>query len=162
MVSEVFHVARLIDRVDIERLRAEVMSIADNCMHDGQIMVQGIEGKNHLYGTGSLLDYPEKEEDFVVPLWNTPYIYETLNRLKMYRSRIMIRRKSVYTWHCDPTPRIHIPIVTNPETNFMVIEDNVIRMPADGSVYWTDTRLMHTFVNTEKEDRIHIVGCIKE
>ena len=161
MVSEVFHIKP--DAVDLDRLRKEVMDIVDNCMHEGQIMVQGIQGKNHLYGTGSLLDYPETEEQFVHPVWeDAKYLNQVVEELGMYRSRIMIRRKSVYTWHCDPTPRLHIPIVTNPETNFMVIEDTVVRMPANGSVYWTDTRLMHTFVNTEKEDRIHIVGCIKE
>lgn len=148
------------ERVDLNIVRDEVSKILSLASHDGQIMLQGIEGKGYIYGTGKITEYEEQETDFIDPLWDTPYINSTLKKLGMYRTRIMIRSKSVYSWHADYGPRIHIPVTTNPETNFMVIEDEVIRMPADGRVVWVDTTRYHTFVNTSKEDRIHIVGCI--
>jgi len=66
--------------------------------------------------------------------------------------------KTCYTYHQDPTKRIHIPLITN-ENCFMVIEDEIYRYPAEGDYYLVDTTKRHTFVNASFEERIHIVGC---
>ena len=66
---------------------------------------------------------------------------------------------SCYSYHKDPTKRIHIPLITNDKC-FMVIDDIVHRYPADGNYYISDTTKMHTAVNGSWEDRVHIVGCI--
>lgn len=147
--------------IDIDKLKEETYRIMEKAKgHDGQIMLQGIEGKDWKYGIGRITDYEEKEGAFTHLLWSAPTINTALHRLGMYRSRLMIRKRSVYSWHQDWSPRMHIPVVSNHEKNFMVIEDEVIRMPADGRAVWVDTRKFHTYVNTEEVERIHIVGCI--
>ena len=46
-----------------------------------------------------------------------------------------------------------------------MLGDEVIRLPADGSVYWVDTTLTHTFVNANahlaKFVRVHLIGNTK-
>ena len=80
----------------------------------------------------------------------------------MYRTRVMnMGPKSCYSYHQYPTPRMHIPLITN-EKCFFVLDDEVVRLPADGQSYFIDTRKMHTFVNASFENRIHIVGCVDE
>jgi len=66
-----------------------------------------------------------------------------------------------YSYHWDPTKRMHIPLLTN-ENNFFVIDDEISRYPADGSYYLIDTTKKHTFVNASFENRLHIVGCVNE
>ena len=91
---------------------------------------------------------------------DTPYLNSLVEKYGMYRTRIMTMSKSCYSWHRDETARIHIPIYSLQPYNFMVIEDEVIRLPV-GNAYWTDTTMMHTYVNTIDHVRTHIVGCVK-
>lgn len=90
-------------------------------------------------------------------------IYLNSLPLKLFRTRIMIMNpKSSYSIHKDPTPRIHIPIVTNEQNAFLFPEHNfMFQMPADGSIFWVDTRKIHTFVNWSTISRIHIVSVIE-
>jgi hypothetical protein len=86
--------------------------------------------------------------------------------MPMFRTRIMkIDPYSSYIAHMDPTPRIHIPIITNDNCRFFYPkEENTLGdfMAADGSVYWVDTRKYHTFINNSPYPRIHIVAVTKE
>ena len=41
--------------------------------------------------------------------------------------------RSTLSWHKDPEPRLHVPIITNPGCS-MVIENVAKHLPADGSV----------------------------
>ena len=61
--------------------------------------------------------------------------------------------------HRDPEPRLHIPIVTNPGSLF-VVNHHVTHLPADGSVYFTDTRGYHTAMNGGETRRVHIVAAL--
>ena len=63
------------------------------------------------------------------------------------------------SWHRDPEPRLHIPIVTNPGSLF-VVNHHVTHLPADGSVYFTDTRGYHTALNGGETRRVHIVATL--
>ena len=72
-----------------------------------------------------------------------------------------MKPKTCYSYHWDPTKRMHIPLLTN-ENNFFVIDDEISRYPADGSYYLIDTTKKHTFVNASFENRLHIVGCVNE
>ena len=148
--------------VDVQEIQDEISILLDRFLDQQQLMLQGLEGETDpLYGTGRITDYKQSETDFVHPLWDfLPYTNSVLTQFGMYRSRIMIMTKKVYSWHQDHTPRIHIPIISNPETNFMVVENDVIRMPPDGGVFWVDTTRKHTYVNTSHELRVHIVGCV--
>jgi hypothetical protein len=90
-------------------------------------------------------------------------LFQTLN-IPMVRTRIFaINPQTVgYTPHRDYTARIHIPIVTEAGANFYSYEPTEKEgnfMPADGSIYYVDTRVMHTFKNLSNVVRIHLVGC---
>ena len=65
------------------------------------------------------------------------------------------------SWHRDPEPRLHIPIVTNPGSLF-VVNHHVTHLPADGSVYFTDTRGYHTAMNGGEQRRVHIVAALPD
>ncbi len=76
--------------------------------------------------------------------------------------RMRLSSKSLYncnSWHRDPEPRIHVPIVSNPGSLF-VINHHVTHLPADGSVYFTDTRGYHMAMNGGFDHRVHIVAVI--
>ena len=144
--------------IDIERILLEL----NNVPKHSQICLQGVEGNNDpFYGIGKVLDLNHKEEEFILPNFNLPYTNSILKSLNMYRTRVMIMQpKTCYTYHLDLTKRIHIPLITNDKC-FFVIEDKVVRYPADGNYYVVDTTKMHTAVNASFEERIHIVGCVR-
>lgn len=149
--------------VDTEILIKEVTKILGHWPPTGtpqQIMVQSVKGKNDLtYGTGRVHTFNHNEEDFNTLIHDTPYLNKLVNEVGMYRTRLMTIKKAVYSWHMDATPRIHIPIFSDPEFNFMVVQNEVIRMPV-GRMYWVNTKAPHTYVNTREEPRLHIVGCV--
>lgn len=128
-----------------------------------QIMLQTVEENTDLdpfYGVGFSFNWEHPEIAFNVPLFDIPYTNSIIKELGMYRTRIMkMSGKTCYSYHWDQTQRMHIPVVTN-ENCFFVIEDEVVRLPADGNHYLIDTRKKHTFVNASFEERIHIVGII--
>ena len=151
--------------IDIKRILFEIdMHVPEELKRETQISLQGVEGNNDpLYGTGRLANVGHREDQFDVP--NFPrmqYTNSVLESLGMFRSRIMrMKGKTCYTYHQDPTKRMHIPLVTN-ENCFFIIDDVIHRYPADGNHYLADTTKKHTFVNASMEDRIHIIGCVDD
>ncbi len=89
------------------------------------------------------------------------YVFEELaSRFPIGRTRIL--SKSQYncnSWHRDPEPRLHIPVVSNPGSMF-VVNHHATHLPADGSVYFTDTRGYHTALNGGDNNRVHIVAAL--
>lgn len=150
-------------QIDLDQMMDEIVPLIDSLGHHQQIMLQSTpNNKDFLYGTGRIDQYPEDEKEFTVPFWSSlEYTNRIMADLGLFRTRLMFMRKMVYSWHRDPSPRIHIPLISNTETNFMVVEDEVIRMKPDGSVYWVDTTLPHTYVNTSNDIRVHIVGGVE-
>lgn len=76
--------------------------------------------------------------------------------------RVRVLSKGLYncnSWHRDPEPRLHIPVITNPGSLF-VVNHHVTHLPADGSVYFTDTRGYHTALNGGDNRRVHIVAAL--
>ena len=76
--------------------------------------------------------------------------------------RMRILAKGLYncnSWHRDPEPRLHIPIVSNPGSLF-VVNHHCTHLPADGSVYFTDTRGYHTALNGGLYERVHLVAAL--
>ncbi len=67
--------------------------------------------------------------------------------------------RSTLSWHRDPEPRLHIPIVTNPGC-LMVIDKTAHHMPADGSVWVTNNLKYHNAFNGGEENRVHLVACV--
>lgn len=76
--------------------------------------------------------------------------------------RMRVLSKGLYncnSWHRDPEPRLHIPVVTNPGSLF-IVNHHATHLPADGSVYFTDTRAYHTALNGGDFHRVHIVAAL--
>lgn len=76
--------------------------------------------------------------------------------------RMRVLSKGLYScnsWHRDPEPRLHIPIITNPGSLF-IVNHHVTHLPADGSVYFTDTRGYHTALNGGETRRVHVVAAL--
>ena len=88
-------------------------------------------------------------------------VYEKLSKkFKLGRVRILLKQpRSTLSWHRDPEPRLHIPIITNPGC-IMVIENIAKHLPADGSAYITNNIKYHNAFNGGEEDRIHLVACL--
>ena len=86
--------------------------------------------------------------------------HELAKRFPIGRTRVL--SKGLYncnSWHRDPEPRLHIPVLTNPGALF-VVNHHVTHLPADGSVYFTDTRGYHTALNGGEHRRVHIVAAL--
>ncbi len=88
-------------------------------------------------------------------------VWETLSSIASI-GRVRVLSKGLYncnSWHRDPEPRLHIPIISNPGSLF-VVNHHVTHLPADGSVYFTDTRGYHTALNGGESNRVHIVAAL--
>ena len=101
--------------------------------------------------------------EFVKDLKDTYFkeVYDILSkRFKLGRVRILLKEpRSTLSWHRDPEPRLHIPIITNPGC-MMVIENVAKHLPADGSVYITNNVKYHNAFNGGEENRVHLVACL--
>ena len=88
-------------------------------------------------------------------------VYKTLKKkFKLGRVRILLKEpRSTLSWHRDPEPRLHIPIITNPGC-LMVIDNVAKHMPADGSVWITNNTKYHNAFNGGEENRVHLVACV--
>ena len=99
-----------------------------------------------------------------IPDYENTYFKEVFDILsskyKLGRVRILLKEpRSTLSWHRDPEPRLHIPIVTNPGC-LMVIDNVAKHMPADGSVWITNNTKYHNAFNGGEENRIHLVACV--
>ena len=123
----------------------------------------------HKAGQGKFFDKGVKETEFcktLPQLLNTP-IDDFLNNAPhtLYRSRIFVAppKGECYSHHKDPVKRLHLPIITNPESYFLSYEPDEIRhenMIADGTMYFVDTTITHSFCNYGDSQRIHVVGSL--
>lgn len=148
--------------IDIHKILSEIKLLPK---FNEQISLQGIQGQTDpFYGTGKITEIESHNEtDFVYPIFSEiEYTNKILKDLGVYRARVMkMSPKTCYSYHQDYTRRLHIPLITNDKC-FFVIDDEVIRYPADGNYYIANTKKFHTFVNASKEERIHIVACISD
>ena len=104
-----------------------------------------------------------KYSEFIPDYENTYFkeVYDVLSsKYKLGRIRILLKEpRSTLSWHRDPEPRLHIPIITNPGC-LMVIDNVAKHMPADGSVWVTNNTKYHNAFNGGEENRIHLVACV--
>ena len=111
-------------------------------------------------------DIDESKYTEILAEFKGTYYEEVFNILrknfKLGRVRILLKEpRSTLSWHRDPEPRLHIPIITNKGCR-MVIEDVSKHMPADGSVTITNNTKYHNFFNGGEQSRIHLVACVLE
>ena len=119
-------------------------------------------------GLEAMRDKPIDESKYtqLISNFHNTYFEQVYNILtknfKLGRVRILLKEpRSTLSWHRDPEPRLHIPIITNPGCK-MVIEDVAKHMPADGSVTITNNTKYHNFFNGGEQERIHLVACVLE
>ena len=88
-------------------------------------------------------------------------VYDKLSSVfKLGRVRILLKEpRTTLSWHRDPEPRLHIPIITNPGC-LQVIENVAKHLPADGSVWITNNTKYHNAFNGGEENRVHLVACL--
>ena len=112
------------------------------------------------------IEIDESKYTELVPEFENTYfkeVYEILKkRFKLGRVRLLLKEpRSTLSWHKDPEPRLHIPIITN--KGCMMVIDNVAKhMPADGTVTITNNTKFHNFFNGGEQARIHLVACVLE
>ena len=103
--------------------------------------------------------------EFVKDLEDTYFknVYDILSKkFKLGRVRILLKEpRSTLSWHRDPEPRLHIPIITNPGC-IMVIDNMAKHLPADGSAWITNNIKYHNAFNGGEEDRVHLVACLTD
>jgi len=103
----------------------------------------------------------ELEYNQLNPFFKDTVFEELIKEYDLKKSRLMwIYPFACYSMHIDTTPRIHIPLITNPECYF-VFKNGLIEHLKIGSSYWIDTRLPHTFINCSKHKRLHLVGVVR-
>ena len=105
----------------------------------------------------------EKYSEFIDDYKDTYFkdVYEALSKkYKLGRVRILLKQpRSTLSWHRDPEPRLHIPIITNPGC-IMVIDNVAKHMPADGHAWITNNTKYHNFFNGGEQARVHLVACV--
>ena len=113
-------------------------------------------------------DVPIDESKYseILPEFENTYfneVYKTLRKkFKLGRVRLLLKEpRSTLSWHKDPEPRLHIPIITNLGCS-MVIENVAKHLPADGHVTITNNTKYHNFFNGGEQSRIHLVACVLE
>ena len=113
-------------------------------------------------------DIPIDESKYteLVPEFKNTYfneVYKTLSKkFKLGRVRLLLKEpRSTLSWHKDPEPRLHIPIITNLGCS-MVIENVAKHLPADGHVTITNNTKYHNFFNGGEQSRVHLVACVLE
>ena len=112
------------------------------------------------------IDIDESKYTDLIPEFENTYfkeVYETLKKkFKLGRVRLLLKEpRSTLSWHKDPEPRLHIPIITNLGCS-MVIENVAKHLPADGTVTITNNTKYHNFFNGGEQARIHLVACVLE
>tara|TARA_B100001123_G_C14934665_1_gene877167 strand:- start:128 stop:718 length:591 start_codon:yes stop_codon:yes gene_type:complete len=90
-------------------------------------------------------------------------VYDLLSsKFKLGRVRILLKEpRTTLSWHRDPEPRLHVPIITNPGC-LQVIESVAKHMPADGSAWITNNTKYHNAFNGGEENRVHLVACLRD
>ena len=175
-----FDISRL--KLDLEKILAQKKFKSPGVTHFGAIPINQIPNdKNSIKGNNirgkywTIADNTEKEvaRDIdideskytqLVPEFEKTYFKEVFDalssRFKLGRVRLLLKEpRSTLSWHRDPEPRLHVPIITNPGC-LMVIDNVAKHMPADGCVWITNNTKYHNAFNGGEENRIHLVACV--
>lgn len=160
----------LLQKIDITQIEGAYRALEDK-LHWTRAGTKGLQtGLQFKLGddpwtsaTGSR-QYSEVAYSNLNPFFKSTYFEEIVNQFNLLRTRLMwINPYSCYSLHRDEYPRIHIPLVTNPECYFIFPdseESPITHLPA-GNVYWVDTRQRHSFINCSPFERLHLVGVVE-
>ena len=98
---------------------------------------------------------PEIKNTYFEKVYNKLSKHFVLGRVRI----LLLKPRKCLSFHRDPEPRLHIPIISQPGA-LMVVEDFCTHLPADGSVYYMNTTKYHSALNGSEENRIHLVATI--
>jgi hypothetical protein len=105
-----------------------------------------------------------KSQNFshINPFFENSIFEDIIKKYKLFRTRFLwLNFQSCYSMHFDDSPRIHIPLITNPDA-FIVFKKGIVQHLEVGKVYWVNTCEMHTAINGGEQSRLHLVGGVKE
>lgn len=129
-----------------------------------QLSLQSVPGSEDPWYDGCRKQrYVGRDRDYteLVPDLRGSYFEELFDSLPFtpFRCRLMSLDPSIcYSIHSDATPRYHIAVHTSEQARFVFVDlQRVIHIPADGRVYFVDTRQRHTAFNGDSEPRLHLV-----
>ena len=162
---------KILKKVDnFELLKKEVLELVDRVGFQGpyknqiicQSLTEGVEDWETGIGRIEELEIQKEQEyKYLQPSLKGTEIENVINEFSAFRSRILIMQpRSCYSIHIDPTPRIHIPIVSNNGCWMVWPKHQRCQHLLPGLIYWTDTTNTHTFINGGDETRIHLVICV--
>ena len=155
---------------DIDRLAAESLELFEKYGSSVQISLKHRENANKdslwddgigsAIGDGQFLNTKEYivlnemlKGTCIETVHNSMAAYHIFGRMRLMK----LSGRQCMSLHVDLERRIHIPIITN-ENCLMIVDDEVIHMPADGNAYLVDTKKRHTALNSNKDfDRIHLM-----
>jgi len=155
-------------RLNIDRLRNEIdeltLRVPLAFERTRQLGLQSFAGSTDPWHDGCRKQREiGNDSDYTIlhPDLKGSYIEEVFAQLpfKPFRARLMVLDPAVcYSIHSDDTPRYHIAVTTSIEARFVFVDrQRIIHIPADGRVYFVDTREKHTAFNAGKTARLHIV-----
>lgn len=178
-------------RFDINKLKAALQEVTERVQYAGEHQDQGfgainvtrrpgvevptsndLSGRYWLRADERYVEEPQEEvvDEFAFtelePALADTYFANVHAELcaRFAIGRVRILAKGLYncnSWHRDPEPRLHIPIISNPGSLF-VVNHHCTHLPADGSVYFTDTRGYHTALNGGLHERVHLVAALPQ
>jgi len=94
------------------------------------------------------------------PFFKDTIFEELIDKYTLRRTRLMwVGPYACYSMHKDETPRIHIPLITNPECYFLFQSGQLTNLKK-GYVWRVDTTKPHTFINCSDQHRLHLVGVV--
>jgi hypothetical protein len=152
-------------KIDLERLRIEAAKLLwDDKLQQSytQVSIQTDGADDWTNSAGSRIGVKESVWDKIHPAlagswWETDF-FPSLP-WKVYRTRIMVMEgRRCYSIHKDDNPRLHIAITTTNQSRFIfTTPPEITHIPADGHVWWVDTRNEHTAINASMEPRVHLL-----
>jgi len=153
---------------NFKNLKQEILDLISKVQpEDNQIICQGLDitSVEWFKGTGRIEELEIKEEkkyQYIHPHLTGTELEKIIKNHNGFRTRIMtMPPRQCYSIHADPTPRIHIPIVTNDQCWMIWPTKSKCFQLKEEIVFWTDTRIPHTFINGSKDEhRVHVVMCI--
>jgi hypothetical protein len=151
---------------NFDQLREEVLKLIQEHPGQQQIICQGLDPyeEDWLTGTGRIADWPVQREQSYCWLNSSlkgTELAEIIQRYSAYRTRIMRQQpRQCYSIHRDQGQRIHIPIKTTDQSWMIWPQRQTCVQLTQGGVYLTDTRELHTAVNGDLSERIHLVLAV--
>lgn len=160
----------LLKTIDITELVTTYKLLEDK-MHWTKHGTKGLQsslqfklGEDPWTSSNNHLKSAESEYSVINPFFQDTEFANIITEYKLLRTRFMwINPFACYSLHRDVNPRIHIPLITNPECYFVFpdSEDTQLTHLQAGNIYWVDTRKRHTFINCSPYERLHLVGVVE-